>query len=197
MAEESDRRLITPLIFNDEPVGQGETAYFQFEPYADTFARIIAGKNTRTPLTIGVHGEWGSGKTTLMHRIQAKLDETKDYETEPVSFVAVDDQGPAFTKKFRPCKTVWFNAWKYGREEALLVALIEEVLRQMRREGVMQALYGAGRPQAGQAQGQRGGHQHPDAGLYGRQAGHRPDRLPDRVPLPGQPGLPGRVPGSF
>jgi len=118
MSEESGRKLITPLIFNDEPVSRGETAYFQFEHYADTFARIIAARDTRTPLTIGVHGEWGSGKTTLMRRIQAKLDETKDYMTDSVSFVATDDQGLAFTKKFRPCKTVWFNAWKYGREEA-------------------------------------------------------------------------------
>ncbi|TEU16181.1 MAG: hypothetical protein E3J21_11355, partial [Anaerolineales bacterium] len=140
MAEESGRTLITPLIFNDEPVGRAETAYFQFEHYADTFARIIAARDTLTPLTIGVHGEWGSGKTTLMRRIRAKLDETKGYETKPVSFVAVDDQGLAFTKKFRPCKTVWFNAWKYGREEALFVALIEEVLRQMRRDGNWQAL---------------------------------------------------------
>jgi hypothetical protein len=57
MAEEGDRKLITPLIFNDEPVDRGETAYFQFEHYADTFARIIALGDTLTPLTIGVHGE--------------------------------------------------------------------------------------------------------------------------------------------
>jgi formylglycine-generating enzyme required for sulfatase activity len=141
MAKEGDKRLITPLIFNDEPIGRGETAYFQFEHYADTFARIIAAKDTRTPLTIGVHGEWGSGKTTLMRRLQAKLDETKDYMTKSVSFVMADDQSSAFKKAFRPCRTVWFNAWKYGREEALFVALIEEVLRQMRRDGAMQALY--------------------------------------------------------
>jgi formylglycine-generating enzyme required for sulfatase activity len=141
MAEESGKKLITPLIFNDEPVGRDETAYFQFEPYADTFARIIAARDTRTPLTIGVHGDWGSGKTTLMRRIQAKLDETKHYKTKPPSFVTVDERGSAFEATFRPCKTVWFNAWKYGREEALFVALIEEVLRQMRRDGAMQALY--------------------------------------------------------
>ena len=45
------------VFFNDEPVGRGETAYFQFEHYADTFARIIAARDTRTPLTIGVHGD--------------------------------------------------------------------------------------------------------------------------------------------
>jgi Cdc6-like AAA superfamily ATPase len=125
MSEESGRKLITPLIFNDEPVSRGETAYFQFEHYADTFARIIAARDTRTPLTIGVHGEWGSGKTTLMRRIQAKLDETKDWKTKPPSFVTVDERGSDFEETFRPCKTVWFNAWKYGREEALYAELAD------------------------------------------------------------------------
>ena len=101
MAEESGRTLITPLIFNDEPVGRAETAYFQFEHYADTFARIIAARDTRTPLTIGVHGEWGSGKTTLMRRIQAKLDETRDWKTEAPSFVNVNERSSAFGKKCR------------------------------------------------------------------------------------------------
>jgi predicted KAP-like P-loop ATPase len=118
MSEESGRTLITPLILNDEPVGRDEMAYFQFERYADTFARIIAARNTHTPLTIGVHGEWGSVKTTLMRRIQARLNETKNWESKPPSFVTVDERGPDFEKKFRPCRTIWFNTWKYGREEA-------------------------------------------------------------------------------
>jgi hypothetical protein len=73
MAEESDKKLITPLIFNDEPIGRGETAYFQFERYADTFARIIAAKDTRTPLTIGVHGEWGSATRRASNSHFARL----------------------------------------------------------------------------------------------------------------------------
>lgn len=144
---EDERALITPIIFNDEPVRPDlraeETAYFQFDRYADTFARIIASRATRTPLTIGIHGEWGSGKTTLMRRMQAKLDETKSWKTAPVSFLKAEERGDAFRENFRECRTVWFNAWKYSRQEAMFVALIEEVLRQMRRDGAMQALYAA------------------------------------------------------
>jgi len=35
---------------------------------------------------------------------------------------------------YRLCKTVWFRAWKYAEEEAVLAALIEEVLPTMGRE---------------------------------------------------------------
>jgi len=48
-----------PRIFNDLPLSADEEAHFQFTAYADTFARLIASKRTRTPLTIGIHfGLW-------------------------------------------------------------------------------------------------------------------------------------------
>src|SRR4030067_3148435 len=77
MREEGKDKRVTPLIFSDEPLKGYEKAYFQFDAYADTFARLIAAKSTRTPLTIGIFGEWGSGKTTLMQLIKARLEETE------------------------------------------------------------------------------------------------------------------------
>jgi len=42
----------------------------------------------------------------------------------------------------RVCRTAWFNAWKYaGQQEAMFVALIEEILREMRRDGFINRLY--------------------------------------------------------
>jgi len=39
----------------------------------------------------------------------------------------------------RVCKTVWFQAWKYAAEDAMLAALLEEILQTMGREqGVLQ-----------------------------------------------------------
>ena len=46
--------------------------------------------------TIGIHGEWGTGKTTLMKTIQKQfLEDGKEW-----------------------VPTVWFNAWRYEREDA-------------------------------------------------------------------------------
>lgn len=135
-----EKRGATPLIFNDEPVPRGETAYFQFQAYADTLARLIAAKATRTPLTVGVFGEWGTGKTTLLQAIQARLDETKALEQKgaSLSFLNPDEHDV-----YRHCRTVWFNAWKYGHEKEILVALVEAILRQMRDDGFIHELYAA------------------------------------------------------
>ncbi len=60
----------------------------------------------QTPLTIGVFGPWGSGKTSLLRMLKG------DIERESLRFV-------------RP---VWFTAWKYDRHEALWRAFILRVL---------------------------------------------------------------------
>ena len=118
---------ITPAIFNDQPLRPGDDpCYFQFDNYARTFARVIASTDTRTPLTIGISGEWGSGKTTLMQAVRALLDQTTDDETRP-DFVSDGEKWPD-EENLRPVRTVWFNAWKYSRQEALFVALIEAIL---------------------------------------------------------------------
>jgi formylglycine-generating enzyme required for sulfatase activity/Cdc6-like AAA superfamily ATPase len=137
MADNAKRRA-TPAIFNDEPVPQGETAYFQFQAYADTLARLIAAKETRTPLTVGVFGEWGTGKTTLLRTIQDRLDETKrlTQKDAALSFLNSDEY-----ERYRHCRTVWFNAWKYGHEKEILVALVEAILRQMRDDGFIHEMY--------------------------------------------------------
>jgi formylglycine-generating enzyme required for sulfatase activity len=138
MPEERDSLLVTPQIFADLPLEAEDEARFQFEAYADTFARIIANPATETPLTICISGEWGTGKTTLMKAIRSRLDQTRETEERVPDFVNSQEEA----KGLRVCKTVWFNAWKYaGQQEAMFVALIEEILREMRRDGFINRLY--------------------------------------------------------
>ena len=75
----------------------------------DTYARVLAqaALDTPGPFTIGVFGEWGTGKTSLMRLIQANL------KTEP------------------NVVTVWFNAWRYEKEEHPIVPLIGTIIRQL------------------------------------------------------------------
>jgi len=138
MPEERDSLLVTPQIFADLPLKPEDEARFQFEAYADTFARIIADPETDTPLTIGISGEWGTGKTTLMKAIRARLDQTREMDKHLPDFVNSQEEATGL----RVCKTVWFNAWKYaGQQEAMFVALIEDILREMRRDGFINRLY--------------------------------------------------------
>lgn len=79
-----------------------------FDSLSKTISNII--RNSTPHFTIGIYGEWGTGKTTLMKSIE------KDLVTE-------NSQRPNQT--FLP---IWFNAWKYEREENLAsVSLMKTV----------------------------------------------------------------------
>jgi len=102
-----DRKLLA--ILSDQPADEDR---LNFDPYAKTLADIIADPDTDTPLTIGVFGTWGRGKTSLMRMVHRRLQATVETEF--------------------PVRAVWFNAWLYSREEALWRALIARVLEAVR-----------------------------------------------------------------
>ncbi len=70
-----------------------------FTSLSRTISQII--KNSTPHFTIGIYGEWGTGKTTLMKSIQRNLWE----------------QG--VSNEEQKVITVWFNAWKHEREKNL------------------------------------------------------------------------------
>lgn len=101
-------------MISDDP--EKGIAQFGFDGYAKTLADLIAFKENPTPFVLGIYGPWGSGKTTLMEAVRTRLSE----------YSATPTQGE--------CKTVWFQAWKYAAEDAMLAALLEEILQTMGKE---------------------------------------------------------------
>ncbi len=122
----------TPSVIQDTPLGQGEIAHFNFGHYAATLSRLIADKNTKTPLTIGVNGPWGSGKTSLLRQVECQLKQTTvlldDSKPALIDFIN-DHENPK--QKYRVCRTVWFNSWKYANEDELLIALMRVIIKGM------------------------------------------------------------------
>lgn len=67
-----------------------------FDSYSKTFANLI--RYSEPHFTLGIYGEWGTGKTTLMKKIQKELLNHNDPQNQKIV-------------------PVWFNAWRYEREE--------------------------------------------------------------------------------
>ncbi len=87
----------------DEPT---RTDLLGREVYTRALSRIVA--TTQTPLVIGVHGGWGSGKTSLMMQIRDMVErEAKTKEQKVV--------------------TVWFNPWQHQFEQAPVIPLLHEI----------------------------------------------------------------------
>ena len=74
--------------------------------YINTLSEIVLKtKIEETPLTIGIHGAWGSGKTSLMKMLQKELG---------------DD-----------IKSLWFNAWEYDKTDNVWTALFQSIINKM------------------------------------------------------------------
>jgi len=83
-----------------------------FKSLGVTIAKII--KDSTPHFTIGIYGEWGTGKTTLMKAIEKNL---------------VTDGVLKTNQKILP---IWFNAWQYDREENLAtISLMKNVAYEM------------------------------------------------------------------
>lgn len=79
-----------------------------FISLSKTISKLI--RDSSPHFTIGIYGEWGTGKTTLMKCIESEL---------------VDDQVDRRRQKIFP---IWFNAWKYEREDSLAtISLLKTV----------------------------------------------------------------------
>jgi hypothetical protein len=102
--------MTTITLLTDQALGEGtDTALdgLGFNTYARVLADAAAG--TPGPFTIGVFGEWGTGKTSLMRLVEANLQSCDGVVT------------------------VWFNAWRYESEEHPIVPLVGTIVRSLER----------------------------------------------------------------
>lgn len=76
-----------------------------FDDYAAALTEIVT--LSRPQFAVGIFGAWGSGKTTLMRAMSRQLQAT-----------------PGVVP-------IWFNAWRYEREEHLIVPLLDTIREQV------------------------------------------------------------------
>jgi hypothetical protein len=95
----------------DEPLTDPEGDLLEMDQHAKALANYIK-QDRKLPFTVGIFGEWGEGKTTMVNFLKRHL-------TPPVT-----QDGPP-----NPFNFVSFSAWPYTTSEKLWRALILEIAK--------------------------------------------------------------------
>ncbi len=101
---------------NDSPIINRGEEKLRLAPYVDAMVEFI--KECETPLTIGVQGDWGIGKTSFMNLVRGELDD---------GCRMLDAKYPI----------IYFNTWQYSQfsQEGLLsLSILKGIVRAIQRE---------------------------------------------------------------
>lgn len=102
-------------VLNDQING---TDRLNYNRYADAFAELILNPELPTPVTVGIYGEWGQGKSFLMQKIIEKIKNTKKNNKNSSS------NGSKIL-------TVEFNAWTYSSSNHLWAGMITQLYNEV------------------------------------------------------------------
>ena len=98
----------------DEPLGRGRTDRLKIKKHANALVQFV--KGAQTPITIGIQGEWGSGKTSLLNTIYNELEIANKSDR---------------SKDFR---MIWVNTWEnalMSTPEEALIKIINEIINEL------------------------------------------------------------------
>jgi len=101
-------------FIGDIPITTIKEDLFNFEHYASKVQTLIqANSNNSDPLTFGIYGKWGEGKTSFLNLIENKIDLWKK------------------SSKDKGILKYHFNPWRYSTEEEMLFDFFDGLAKSM------------------------------------------------------------------
>ncbi len=89
----------------------------------ETIGELVA--KDEAPMVIGLHGDWGAGKTSALRAIRYHLTGQNELNEK------INDSDLPRKQYDDRVVTIWFEAWRYQNEPTPVVALIQEMRRQL------------------------------------------------------------------
>ena len=108
MEKDQNKRMV---VVPDDYADVDEIGYRE---HGEGLIEMIRSVRASGSFTIGVHGQWGQGKTSLLRQIKKALDNS-------------DANGK------NPVLTVWFNPWQFTGEEHLIVPFFHTLVASLEK----------------------------------------------------------------
>ena len=95
------------------------------QPTVDALAALIAARAVEPPLSVGLFGAWGSGKSFFMRRVEERVREITEESRSSM-------RPQASIWAWRNIRHVRFNAWQYAAAD-VWAGLLEQLVRELAR----------------------------------------------------------------
>src|SRR5207253_2508032 len=112
------RRRTQAGIKSDDPEGED---LLDIKAEVEALCTVLAAKDVKPPISLGLFGDWGSGKSFFMRKMEARFKELTDVARKGDS---------AFCENI---VQLWFNAWHY-MDTNLWASLATEIFDELAQE---------------------------------------------------------------
>lgn len=141
-APAADAVSVSTAGLSDSPADQDQIG---FAPYVRAVYRLITSDETRAPLTMSIEGRWGSGKSSFMLQLAARL-RASDGAAPAAPGAGTRESAPPqpsetprmlFSQHPRAEDaryTVWFNAWRFDKDESLWASFALVLIEQLKEQ---------------------------------------------------------------
>ena len=91
---------------------------------------VCDGYNTLEPLTVGLFGEWGSGKTRILREIKNHTIKRQDLAKRDWELRAkIEGEGVPMPLQI----PIFFNAWRFEKDEHIIIPLFQTMLSELEK----------------------------------------------------------------
>jgi TIR domain/KAP family P-loop domain len=125
--KQSQKKRIMRFTGYQADDAKGDVDWLLIDDDVNAFASLIASRTVSPPLSIGLFGEWGSGKTFFMHRLRNRVDKLAK---EARNSEKMQRDIPYYKR----IAQIEFNAWHYV-ESNLWASLVEHIFDNLRVAG--------------------------------------------------------------
>jgi hypothetical protein len=92
-----------------------------FQPYVEAITEFLTAEGTLAPITLSIEGQWGCGKSSFMQQLRKRIEEENGSDKEKKKYF----------EKRKKYFTVWFNCWRYEKEDELWAAFALNLMEQL------------------------------------------------------------------
>ncbi len=103
-------------IFNDNWTLEDQLGHSR---HVEEMAELLL--TCKPPYVVGIHGDWGVGKTSFLRKLHAYL------SGEKCGYKDVPEEYKTACKDKDNIEVIWFDAWHYQFEQNPAVALLNEI----------------------------------------------------------------------